>query len=33
LLSSAVFTGRVYDAKVTAAQVMDVLLQGIGSRE
>ncbi len=40
LLSSAVFTGRVYDAKATAAQVMDVLLngitaerQGIGSRE
>src|SRR5947199_366307 len=35
LLSSAVFTGRVYDAKATAAQVMDVLLNGItaGSRE
>jgi TetR/AcrR family fatty acid metabolism transcriptional regulator len=35
LLSSAVFTGRVYDAKTTAAQVMDVLLNGItaGSRE
>jgi TetR/AcrR family transcriptional regulator, fatty acid metabolism regulator protein len=29
LLSSAVFTGRVYDAKATAAQVMDVLLNGI----
>jgi len=29
LLSSAVFTGRVYDAKATAAQVMDVLLKGI----
>ena len=35
LLSSAVFTGRVYDAKATAAQVMDVLLNGItaGGRE
>src|SRR6202011_2762787 len=35
LLSSAVFTGRVYDAKATAAQVMDVLLNGItaGRRE
>ena len=34
LLSSAVFTGRVYDAKTTAAQVIDVLLNGInGSRE
>lgn len=32
LLSSAVFTGRVYDAKTTAAQVMDVLLQGITAR-
>jgi len=29
LLSSAVFTGRVYDAKATASQVMDVLLNGI----
>jgi TetR/AcrR family transcriptional regulator, fatty acid metabolism regulator protein len=29
LLSAAVFTGRVYDAKTTAAQVMDVLMQGI----
>ena len=29
LLSSAVFTGRVYDAKATAAQVLDVLLRGI----
>jgi TetR/AcrR family transcriptional regulator, fatty acid metabolism regulator protein len=33
LLSSAVFTGRVYDAKATAAQVIDVLLKGIGNRE
>jgi TetR/AcrR family fatty acid metabolism transcriptional regulator len=32
LLSSAVFTGRVYDAKATAAQVMDVLLTGITAR-
>ncbi|QNI35591.1 TetR/AcrR family transcriptional regulator [Edaphobacter albus] len=30
LLSSAVFTGRVYDSKTTARQVMDVLLNGIG---
>ncbi len=29
LLSSAVFTGRVYDAKVTAKQVLDVLLNGV----
>jgi TetR/AcrR family transcriptional regulator, fatty acid metabolism regulator protein len=29
LLSSAVFTGRTYDPKDTARQVMDVLLQGI----
>jgi TetR/AcrR family fatty acid metabolism transcriptional regulator len=29
LLSSAVFTGRVYDAKATAAQVLDVLFKGI----
>lgn len=29
LLSSAVFTGRIYDAKATAKQVMDVLLNGI----
>lgn len=29
LVSSAVFTGRAYDAKATAAQVMDVLLNGI----
>ncbi|HZY62256.1 MAG TPA: TetR/AcrR family transcriptional regulator [Edaphobacter sp.] len=29
LLSSAVFTGRVYDSKETAIQVMDVLLNGI----
>jgi TetR/AcrR family fatty acid metabolism transcriptional regulator len=32
LLSSAVFTGRVYDAQATAAQVMDVLLHGIAVR-
>jgi TetR/AcrR family fatty acid metabolism transcriptional regulator len=32
LLSSAVFTGRVYDAKDTARQVMDVLSNGIGVR-
>jgi TetR/AcrR family fatty acid metabolism transcriptional regulator len=32
LLSSAVFTGRVYDSKATAAQVMDVLLSGIQAR-
>jgi TetR/AcrR family fatty acid metabolism transcriptional regulator len=31
LLSSAVFTHREYDAKVTAAQVMDVLWNGIGT--
>ena len=31
LLSSAVFTGRVYDAKATAGQVLDVLLNGIKS--
>jgi TetR/AcrR family fatty acid metabolism transcriptional regulator len=30
LLSSAVFTGRVYDARATAAQVVDVVLNGIG---
>jgi len=30
LLSSAVFTGREYDAKATAAQVIDVVLHGIG---
>ncbi len=29
LLSSAVFTGRSYDAKATAKQVLDVLLHGI----
>ena len=29
LLSSAVFTGRVYDARSTATQVVDVLLNGI----
>jgi len=29
LLSSAVFTGRIYDSKETAIQVMDVLLNGI----
>ena len=32
LLSSAVFTGRVYDSKATAAQVMDVLLSGIQTK-
>ena len=32
LVSSAVFTGRVYDAKVTAPQVIDVLLNGITER-
>ena len=32
LLSSSVFTGRTYDAKVTAGQVLDVLLGGIGVR-
>jgi TetR/AcrR family fatty acid metabolism transcriptional regulator len=31
LLSSAVFTGRVYDAKDTAHQVMDVLMNGIAT--
>ena len=31
LLSSAVFTNRTYDAKATAAQVMDVLLHGIAA--
>ncbi len=30
LLSSAVFTSREYDAQATAAQVIDVLLHGIG---
>lgn len=30
LLSSAVFTGREYDAKSTAAQVVDVVFNGIG---
>ncbi len=30
LLSSAVFTGREYDAETTAAQVIDVVLHGIG---
>ena len=33
LLSSAVFTGRTYDAKQTARQVMDVLLNGIATTE
>ena len=32
LLSAAVFTGRVYDSKATAEQVIDVLLNGISSR-
>lgn len=31
LLSSAVFTSREYDARATAAQVVDVLLNGIGA--
>jgi TetR/AcrR family fatty acid metabolism transcriptional regulator len=31
LLSSAVFTGRDFDAATTAAQVIDILLHGIGS--
>lgn len=31
LLSSAVFTHREYDARQTAAQVLDVLLHGIGA--
>jgi len=31
LVSSAVFTGRDYDARVTAAQVIDVVLNGIGT--
>ncbi len=31
LLSSAVFTNREYDAQATAKQVMDVLLNGIGT--
>ena len=30
LLSSAVFTGREYDAKATAKQVVDVVMNGIG---
>jgi TetR/AcrR family fatty acid metabolism transcriptional regulator len=29
LLSSAVFTGRAYDAGTTASQVIDVLLNGV----
>ena len=33
LLSSAVLTGREYDAKDTAAQVMDVLLNGIAAEK
>jgi TetR/AcrR family fatty acid metabolism transcriptional regulator len=33
LLSSAVFTGRAYDARATAAQVMDVLLNGMTSTQ
>jgi TetR/AcrR family fatty acid metabolism transcriptional regulator len=32
LLSSAVFTGREYDAKATARQLLDVLLHGIAPR-
>ena len=31
LLSSAVFTGREYDAQATATQVIDVVLNGIGT--
>ena len=31
LLSSAVFTGRVYDARATAEQVLDVLLNGVAA--
>ncbi len=31
LLSSAVFTGRAYDAQATATQVVDVLMRGIGT--
>ena len=30
LLTTAVFSGRAYDAKATTTQVMDVLLNGIG---
>jgi TetR/AcrR family fatty acid metabolism transcriptional regulator len=30
LLSSAVFTGREFEAQITAAQVVDLLLNGIG---
>jgi TetR/AcrR family transcriptional regulator, fatty acid metabolism regulator protein len=30
LLTTAIFTGRVYDPKATTAQVLDVLLHGIG---
>jgi TetR/AcrR family fatty acid metabolism transcriptional regulator len=33
LLSSAVFTGREYDAQATAAQVIDVVLNGIGAMQ
>ncbi len=33
LLSSAVFTGREYDARATAAQVIDVVFNGIGIRQ
>ena len=32
LISSAVFTGRTYDAKSTAVQVIDVLLHGIDAK-
>jgi TetR/AcrR family transcriptional regulator, fatty acid metabolism regulator protein len=31
LLTTSVFTGRTYDAKATVKQVLDVLLNGIGS--
>lgn len=33
LLSSAVFTGRTYDARATARQVVDLLLNGISAHE
>ena len=33
LLSSAVFTGRVYDARDTAKQVIDIFFQGIAAEK
>ncbi len=33
LLSSSIFTGRKYEAKQTAAQVLDVLLHGFGGQK